>query len=125
MHRRSRCVSLPFVSPDRLPSFPPLLRGLRQKAGLTQEELAHGARVGVRTLRDLESGRALRPQQSTVELLATALGLWGAEREEFVAAARGRPDSGADVGAHSINAAALSRWSRLAPPEQDGVCWLA
>jgi predicted ATPase/DNA-binding XRE family transcriptional regulator len=79
------------VSPDRLPSFPVLLRELRRAAGLTQEELAQGARVGVRTLRDLETGRALRPQRSTVDLLASALGLEGEARERFVAAARGRP----------------------------------
>jgi predicted ATPase/DNA-binding XRE family transcriptional regulator len=66
------------------------LRELRRAAGLTQEELAQGARVGVRTLRDLETGRAVRPQRSTVDLLASALGLEGAERERFVAAARGR-----------------------------------
>ena len=79
------------VSPDRLPSFPVFLRELRRAAGLTQEELAQGARVGVRTLRDLETGRAVRPQRSTVDLLASALGLEGAERDRFVAAARGRP----------------------------------
>jgi len=78
------------VSPDRLPSFPVLLRELRRAAGLTQEELAQGARVGVRTLRDLETGRAVRPQRSTVDLLASALGLEGAERDRFIAAARGR-----------------------------------
>jgi len=60
-------------------------------AGLTQEELAQGARVGVRTLRDLETGRAVRPQRSTVDLLANALGLQGEERERFIAVARGRP----------------------------------
>jgi transcriptional regulator with XRE-family HTH domain len=113
------------VSPDRLPSFAALLRTLRYKAGLTQEELAHGARVGVRTLRDLESGRAQRPQHSTVELLATALGLWGVEREEFAAAARGRPDLGGDLSGQNISAAALNRWLGLGPGEHDGVCWLA
>jgi predicted ATPase/transcriptional regulator with XRE-family HTH domain len=78
------------VSAERLPPFPALLRELRRAAGLTQEELAQGARVGVRTLRDLETGRAIRPQRSTVDLLANALGLQGADRDGFVAAARGR-----------------------------------
>jgi predicted ATPase len=42
-------------------------------------------------LRDLETGRATRPQRSTVDLLATALGLEGATRDAFVASSRGRP----------------------------------
>ncbi len=79
-----------FVSPDRLPPFAVLLREFRRGAGLTQEELARAAGVGVRTLRDLETGRATRPQRSTVELLATALELVGAGREDFLEAARGR-----------------------------------
>ena len=75
--------------PDR-PPFAALLRELRRAAGLTQEELSARAGVGVRTLRDLEAARALRPQRSTVELLAAALGLRAAERARFAAAARGR-----------------------------------
>ena len=63
---------------------------MRQAAGLTQEELATRARVGVRTVRDLEAGRATRPQRSTVDLLAGALGLVGPGRARFEAAARGR-----------------------------------
>jgi predicted ATPase len=54
---------------------------------MTQEEFAAKAGVGVRTLRDLEQGRA-RPQRATVELLAAALELEGAERVEFALAAR-------------------------------------
>lgn len=73
------------------PPFASLLLRLRQAAGLTQEELATRARVGVRTVRDLEAGRATRPQRSTVDLLASALGLTGADRVRFDAAARGRP----------------------------------
>jgi predicted ATPase/DNA-binding XRE family transcriptional regulator len=80
-----------------------LLRELRRAAGLTQEELAQGARVGVRTLRDLETGRAVRPQRSTVDLLASALGLEGAERERFVAAARGRPPRRRSAGAGQVH----------------------
>jgi predicted ATPase len=54
---------------------------------MTQDEFAAAAGVGVRTLRDLERGRA-RPQRSTVDLLVAALGLEGAERLEFTLAAR-------------------------------------
>src|SRR3954470_16660540 len=69
--------------------FDATLRRLRQRAGLTQDELAAQAAIGVRTVRDLERGRALRPQRTTVELLAAALGPGGAEPESFLGAARG------------------------------------
>src|SRR5438270_7431402 len=68
-------------------AFAELLRRHRQHKGMTQEEFAAKAGVGVRTLRDLERGRS-RPQRATVDLLAAALGLRGAAREEFVATAR-------------------------------------
>src|SRR5688572_24526901 len=68
--------------------FHGLLRARRLAAGLTQAELAMRAGVGVRTVRDLERGRASRPQRTTVELLATALGLTGDDRPAFFAAAR-------------------------------------
>lgn len=61
---------------------------------MTQDEFAAQAGVGVRTLRDLERGRA-RPQRATVDLLAAALGLRGPARDEFVRAARrGAADPG-------------------------------
>jgi transcriptional regulator with XRE-family HTH domain len=81
----------PIVVPVDRPPFASLLLRLRQAAGLTQEELATRARVGVRTVRDLEAGRATRPQRSTVDLLAAALGLTGTDRARFEAASRGRP----------------------------------
>jgi len=71
--------------------FDAVLRRNRLQAKLTQEELAARAAIGVRTVRDLERGRASRPQRTTVELLAAALGLSGAERDAFLAAARGQP----------------------------------
>jgi transcriptional regulator with XRE-family HTH domain len=71
--------------------FAAVLGDLRRAAGLTQVELAERAHIGVRTLRDLETGRAIRPQRSTVDLLASALDLGGDDRSAFVEAARGRP----------------------------------
>jgi predicted ATPase/DNA-binding XRE family transcriptional regulator len=69
-------------------SFADLLRRLRQSRGLTQAEFATRAGVGVRTVRDLERGRA-RPQRATIELMARALDLTGPSRAEFASAARG------------------------------------
>ncbi|MFE9956257.1 ATP-binding protein [Micromonospora sp. NPDC005299] len=80
-HDRSR-------SPGGRTPLPDLLRGHRLAAGLTQAELATRAGVGVRTVRDLERGRATRPQRTTVDLLADALRLAGPARQAFLAAAR-------------------------------------
>ncbi|WP_433314688.1 ATP-binding protein [Micromonospora sp. CA-269861] len=76
-------------SPAGRATLPELLRGHRRAAGLTQDELASRAGVGVRTVRDLERGRSIRPQRTTVELLAGALALTGTDRAAFLAAARG------------------------------------
>ncbi|MCO1596393.1 helix-turn-helix domain-containing protein [Micromonospora sp. RHAY321] len=80
-HDRSR-------SPAGRTGLSDLLRGHRRTAGLTQAELASLAGVGVRTVRDLERGRSVRPQRTTVELLAAALELTGGTRAAFLAAAR-------------------------------------
>lgn len=82
----------PFSASVEPSDLAQLLRGHRRAAGLTQAELAARAGVGVRTVRDLERGRSLRPQRTTIELLAGALGLTGAARTTFVAAARGAGD---------------------------------
>ncbi|RLP90618.1 XRE family transcriptional regulator [Micromonospora sp. BL4] len=82
-HERSR-------SPAGRSGLAELLRGHRRAAGLTQAELASRAGVGVRTVRDLERGRSVRPQRTTVELLAAALELTGPARTAFLAAARGQ-----------------------------------
>src|SRR5690348_4600086 len=71
-------------------AFARLLRQLRVDAGLTQEELAFAARVGSRSVSDLERGVSRSPRPQTARLLATALGLSGPQREEFLATARGR-----------------------------------
>jgi transcriptional regulator with XRE-family HTH domain len=54
---------------------PTLLRALRQRATLSQEQLAEIASVHVRTVRGLETGHVLHPRRTTIALLAQALGL--------------------------------------------------
>jgi len=81
---------IPARDPSIKDGFAALLRRHRLAAGLTQAELAAAAEVGVRTVRELEAGRSIRPQRSTVELLGAALGLSGRDLAVFVAVARGR-----------------------------------
>ncbi|MFU8853200.1 ATP-binding protein [Micromonospora sp. SL1-18] len=90
----------PSRSPDGRTLLPDLLRGHRLAAGLTQAELAGRAGVGVRTVRDLERGRSARPQRTTVDLLADALGLAGDARQAFRAAARPGPSGPRQAGRH-------------------------
>src|ERR1700754_3389214 len=67
------------------------LRARRLARGLTQDELATRAGLGVRTLRELERARVARPQRNTVALLADALDLTGPDRDVFLTIATGRP----------------------------------
>src|SRR2546421_5476588 len=68
-------------------AFAELLRAHRQGKGLTQEEFAAKAGVGVRTLRGLERGPA-RPQRSTLEPPGAALEPGGPQRPGVTPAAR-------------------------------------
>jgi predicted ATPase/transcriptional regulator with XRE-family HTH domain len=86
--RAGRPSGSPPGDPGVAATFDVLLRARRRALGLTQSELAARAGIGVRTVRDLERGRASRPQRTTVHLLANALGLTGAKRMEFLALAR-------------------------------------
>jgi transcriptional regulator with XRE-family HTH domain len=52
-----------------------LVRRARQKAGLTQEELAAKTGLSVRTIGDLERGLTTKPHRSSLELLAEVLEL--------------------------------------------------
>jgi tetratricopeptide (TPR) repeat protein/DNA-binding XRE family transcriptional regulator len=65
-------------------AFGQVLRRFRQASGLSQEELAERAGVGVRTIRDLELARTSRPYRQTIRSLADALGLQGQRLDEFV-----------------------------------------
>ena len=76
--------------------FAGLLRQLRGRAGLTQEELAEAAGLSLRAVSDLERGFHRTARKDTALLLADALGVAGPARELFVAAARGRAPA-ADV----------------------------
>jgi tetratricopeptide (TPR) repeat protein/transcriptional regulator with XRE-family HTH domain len=53
----------------------PQIRVLRQRAGLTQEELAERSSLSARSLRDLESGRVTKPRLKSIRLIASALEL--------------------------------------------------
>jgi transcriptional regulator with XRE-family HTH domain len=102
--------------------FAGLLRRLRVRAELTQDELAAAARVSARAVSDLERGINRTARRDTAELLAEALGLTGAERQEFLAAARGVPTQAqraaqatAEAGEHDDDAqASNSVWMESA-----------
>ncbi|MFD7027557.1 helix-turn-helix transcriptional regulator [Streptomyces sp. NPDC059917] len=68
-----------------------LLRGLRDAANLTQEQVAERSGVSERTIRRLESGRSTNHRVGTVNLLADALGLGEADRLRLATALAGPP----------------------------------
>jgi DNA-binding CsgD family transcriptional regulator/transcriptional regulator with XRE-family HTH domain/tetratricopeptide (TPR) repeat protein len=70
------------------PTFADLLRRHRQRAGLTQEELAERAGLSVRGVSDLERGVRQWPRPETADRLADALGLLSDERESFAGISR-------------------------------------
>jgi tetratricopeptide (TPR) repeat protein/transcriptional regulator with XRE-family HTH domain len=77
------------LADQSLISFAQLLRLLRIRAGMTQEELAEASRLSARSVSDLERGVNLTARRETARLLADALNLAGSERAEFEQAARG------------------------------------
>jgi tetratricopeptide (TPR) repeat protein/transcriptional regulator with XRE-family HTH domain len=73
-----------------------VLRTHRERLQLTQEELAEQAGLAVRTVRELEAGRVLRPRGHSLRLLAEALGLDDEARTDFMSRAyraRRSPDT--------------------------------
>ncbi len=70
--------------------FAELLRGFRDRAELTQEELAERARISPDAVGLLERGARRRPHTDTLTRLALALDLAADERAQFEAAARRR-----------------------------------
>ncbi|MEJ3659173.1 tetratricopeptide repeat protein [Actinomycetes bacterium KLBMP 9759] len=62
------------------------LRAWRERALLTQAELAKRAGLSARTIRRLETGDVARPQVTTARLLASVLGLSTSEEARLVAA---------------------------------------
>jgi tetratricopeptide (TPR) repeat protein/transcriptional regulator with XRE-family HTH domain len=98
-HRQHRLLACGLrkaasVTEQHPASFAELLRQLRVGAGMTQEQLAESATVSSRSVSDLERGINLTPRRETARLLADALGLTGAARTEFEAAARRRAPAG-------------------------------
>jgi tetratricopeptide (TPR) repeat protein/transcriptional regulator with XRE-family HTH domain len=76
-------------------TFGARLVSCRQSAGLSQDGLAKRTGLSVRTISNLERGRARWPHADSVRRLADALGLRGRRRGEFFAAAARRlPDEG-------------------------------
>ena len=71
------------------------LSASRRSVGLTQQELAGRSGLSIRAISNLEHGRARSPHPGTVRRLADALGLDGAERAGFLAAAGRRLGGGA------------------------------
>jgi tetratricopeptide (TPR) repeat protein/transcriptional regulator with XRE-family HTH domain len=90
-------------------TFGALLRELRDRAGLTQEELAAAAGLSARSVSDLERGVAQTARKDTARLLADALNLEGAARTRFEAAARGRPQAAASPAPGTGGVAAPTR----------------
>ncbi|MFI7414581.1 helix-turn-helix domain-containing protein [Streptomyces sp. NPDC049627] len=67
--------------------FGTVLRRLRVREGVTQEELERRSGVSVSTIRRMETGKHSNPRMTTVQKLADALALRPEDREELARAA--------------------------------------
>jgi transcriptional regulator with XRE-family HTH domain len=68
-------MSVDVAAIGEVPQFGRLVRQYRNRIGLTQRELADFSTISVRAIRDLEQGRARRPRNATVRLIADGLRL--------------------------------------------------
>lgn len=75
-------------------ALPAVVRQLRERAQLTQEELAARSGLSVGTIRGLESGRIRHPRASSIRQLANALGLSDDERARLTGAGTGPETTG-------------------------------
>ncbi|WIN00183.1 helix-turn-helix domain-containing protein [Actinoplanes oblitus] len=80
-------MSIATATDEDVPLFGRLVRQHRVRIRLTQRELADFSTISVRAIRDLEQGRARRPRQDTVRLIADALRLGPRARADLEAAA--------------------------------------
>lgn len=78
-------------------TFGELLRGWRERALLTQEELGERAGVDPRTLRRWETGQSSRPRSNSLRQVAEILGLTDNESIELAVAARGAASTTATI----------------------------
>lgn len=103
------------MSPGTGTSFAELLKYLRQRARLTQRQLAERAGVSERGVSDLERGTIRRPYGETARLLADALELAGDQRAQFLHAAKhGHARSTHDLGQSTLLAPLIGREQELA-----------
>lgn len=98
-------------------AFGKVLRRLRERKGMTQEQLAGASGVSVATIRRLETGKATNPRRDTVVRLADALDLRPEERTELLEAAFGRNDDPRapdplDGPAEQLAKLVVARWRR-------------
>jgi transcriptional regulator with XRE-family HTH domain len=70
--------------------FGTLLRHARERAWLSQQQLADRCGLSVKTINNLESGPVARPRIQSVRLLADELELSNSERSDFEKAALGQ-----------------------------------
>src|SRR6516165_8949380 len=112
---REVCEGMPTMAKRPVGGFAELLQRLRVRAGMTQGELAEAAEVSPRTVSDLERGINRTARKDTAELLASALGLIGPERDEFLATARGKPTAAERAAWAKAAAQATAEASEAAP----------
>ncbi|MDQ2651920.1 MAG: helix-turn-helix domain-containing protein, partial [Chloroflexota bacterium] len=103
------------MAPGTGTSFAELLKYLRQRARLTQRQLAERAGVSERGVSDLERGAIRRPYGETANLLADALELAGDQRTQFLRAAHhGHARPAPELGQSALLTPLIGREQELA-----------